>query len=577
MMRKKSFVVSLIGRPNVGKSSLFNRLLRRANKSITYDMPGVTRDRHYALVNLDYLPRAEEVEMILVDTGGFIPDAKEATMQVGEFFSEMVEHAKIAIQESDLVLLITDVRQGPNPHEEAIIKVIRHYNKTFWVVPNKYDTESLEGLVSDFYSFGIDQEQLFPVSAAHALGVERLGEALHKLALKGGQANLQRGVVPREKVVARLAIIGTPNAGKSTILNRLLGDERALVSPTAGTTMDPIEGYFDLYFGKEALQLDEDIKGGINDRQLFSHYKEFRDVVQEYDDSSATIEDLSLDVNDEELDDENDGVISVEDQERLLFGQDENIETPEEEIKIDVAATAENEPKIEGSLWRTVHVIDTAGIRKARSIESFIEQQSVYRALRCISESDIVLLMVDATKGLGHQERRLIDISLEKGKYIMIGLNKFDLLRQKLDTPQKRRAWLEDLRSDLPWIKFVDMIPISAKYGDGMGRLKETLKQTILLRYQRVGTSALNRKLEEMLTSHPLVLPGTRKMLKLKYASMVKTGPATFLLFTNGSKGIPIIYRRYLVNGLRKSFGLNNGPVHLIFRSSVDLDKAVEQ
>jgi GTP-binding protein len=228
----------------------------------------------------------------------------------------------------------------------------------------------------------------------------------------------------------------------------------------------------------------------------------------------------------------------------------------------------------EGSYWRSIHLVDTAGIRKQKSIKGFVESQSVYRSLRCISESDVVLYMVDATKGVGHQDRRLLDIALEKGKSVIICMNKMDLMKEKLKSSEDRKNWLQDLRDHLPWLAFCDIVPISAKHGKAIKRLKKVIKKSIITRHKVIPTGELNRAVFELVERNPVIVKKSGgKRLKVKYTSHIKSDPPTFLFFTNRSKGVPENYQRYLKNGLRQYFELDNAPVHLMFRTGKDLSK----
>lgn len=599
-MMKRSMVISLIGRPNVGKSSLFNRLMKKQHKAITHDMPGVTRDRHYGIAEFDDLMNEQKMETILVDTGGFYPQKieeaheKEDIENANKFFNIMTKHAELAIEESDLVLFVVDVREGALPFDESIARYIRSQKKKFWLVMNKFDTEKQLGDEIDFYSLGV--ENMFSVSAAHGYGVEDLREAIHREALdfnnsgEATTADLQKGVTPREEVVARLAIIGAPNAGKSTLLNLLVGSERALVSDIAGTTVDPIEGYFDLYFGKDAKNLKEDVNLLKQDGLLFKQYEDFRKNnsdfyqsmldsynLEELHDKDHDYEHLEVDMELEELiegesledmqlvDDE-DGEEPVDNIERLygqVFSEDESSgDDSYEDDKIEE----------EGSYWRSIHLIDTAGIRRQKSVKGFIESQSVYRSLRCITESDIVIYMIDASKGIGHQDRRLLDIALEKGKSVIVCLNKIDLLKETLTDEKAKRDWLQNLRDDVPWLYYCDLLPISAKYNRRIKQLRNAIKKTVLVRRSTIPTGILNRYIYDLVEKNPIVTKGAGgKRFKVKYASMVKTSPPTFLFFTNKSKGITDSYRRYLKNGLRREFDFDNTPIHLIFRTGNDL------
>ncbi len=630
----RSMVVSLIGRPNVGKSSIFNRLMRKAHKSITHDKPGVTRDRHYGIASFNEMGASKEAEAILVDTGGFYPTKIEENVPkkydqvMNKFFNIMTEQAKIAIKESDLILFVVDSREGVLPYDSMIADYIRTQKKNFWVIVNKYDTDKQEGEELEFYSLGIGEEEMFKVSAEHGLGLMDLRLALQKEIIQFEQtqndaSQLQKGVTPREKVVARLALIGAPNAGKSTLLNLLVGSQRALVSDIPGTTVDPIEGFFDLFFGKEAALLENDVAFAKSDTLLFQQYEEFRannpDVYaslsysynleeegtkgtpmydeEDYEGEETPLFDdtLDVDLNDmeiesalsdddlspEELKKHEDGLFeTIFAADDVDFGDEDydaeddsglNEEYSPEYLAAEAKYLAEE--KLEGSQWRSMHIVDTAGIRRQKAVEGFIEQQSVYRSLRSITESDIILFMIDASIGISHQDRRLLDIALEKGKSVIVCLNKVDLIKEKLVDEKTKKEWISDLRATVPWLNHCDLIPISAKYNKHIGRLREVIKKTVLIRNNNISTGKLNRYLYQLLESNPVAIKKAGKRLKVKYASMLKSNPPTFLLFTNLSKDIPDNYKNYLKNGLRKEFRLDNTPIHLIFRTGEDLGK----
>ena len=629
----RTMVVSLIGRPNVGKSSIFNRLMRKAHKAITHDKPGVTRDRHYGIATFEELAHTRSVETILVDTGGFYPTKIEENVPkkydqvMNKFFNIMTEQARIAIKESDLILFVVDSREGVLPFDQTIADYIRTQKKEFWVLVNKYDTDKQEGEELEFYQLGIGEEELFKISAEHGLGLLDLKQALHKKVIafeekeKDEMSQLQKGVTPREKVASRLALIGAPNAGKSTMLNLLLGSERALVSDIAGTTVDPIEGFFEIFFGKEASLLEEDVTFAKTDNLLFQQYEEFRannpDVYDSlsksynleeegtkgapiydeehylseetplYDDTLE--EDLDGEFDDSEIDFDSalsddeirkteevmfDSVFAVEDDTDFDLEDSEDVMTDgySEELKAAEAQLAK-EASEEGSQWRSMHIVDTAGIRRQKSVEGFIEQQSVYRSLRCITESDIIIFMIDATVGISHQDRRLLDIALDKGKSCIVCLNKVDLLKDKLVDEAAKKEWISDLRLTVPWLAHCDLIPVSAKYNKHIWKLKEAIKKTVLIRNRNISTGKLNRYVYQLVESNPALIKKAGKRLKVKYASMLKSSPPTFLFFTNLSKDIPDNYKNFLKNGLRKEFTLDNTPIHIIFRTGEDLQK----
>ena len=585
--QKRSMVVSLIGRPNVGKSSLFNRLMRRQHKAITHDVPGVTRDRHYGIVTIDELAEEQAQDLILVDTGGFYPEKideraeTKAKQNANMFFNIMTEHAKQAISESDLVLFVVDVREGVLPFDKTIAKYIRQAKKEFWVIINKYDSDAQEGHEIEFYNLGIDSEQMYLTSSAHGLGMDSLREDIQKASLRFNESDkqadgLQKGVTPREDVVSRLALIGAPNAGKSTLLNLLLGAERALVSNVPGTTVDPIEGFFDLFFGEDAKLLIENTDRVKHNSVLVKQYEDFRknnpdiykSILASYqedtrDDTEELVEfDAELETTEE--------LNSSEETFQTVF--DENNFESEKETP-DVKPLEE-----QGSHWRSIHIVDTAGIRKQHSIRGTIESESVYRSLRCITESDIVLYMIDATKGISHQDRRLMDITIEKGKSLIVCLNKIDLMKEELSNNKEKEKWIQDLRDSIPWLTYCDLVPISAKKNTHIGNLKRCIKDTVNIRRRSIPGGILNRTIFDLVEKHPVVVQKAGgQRLKVKYTTMIKSDPPTFLMFTNKSKGIPDHFQRYLKNSIRREFEIRNTPVHLIFRTGTDLNKRLKK
>jgi len=616
-MSTRSMVVSIIGRPNVGKSTIFNRLMKKQHLAMTHDQPGVTRDRHYGIMQLEEHLDGEEkrAEIILVDTGGFYPDKIEIDTHkkknnVDPFFNIMADHAKLAIDESDLVLFVVDVREGFLPFDKGICDYIKSTRKPFWLVMNKFDTEKQEGDQYDFYTLGLDEDDMMRVSAEHNRGFYDLRERLLRNAMKFNETeaakeikeNLQAGVKPRHDVVSNVAIIGAPNAGKSTLLNCLVGAQRALVSDIAGTTVDPIEGYIDLYFGP-----DIDLLSPIADKYRKDATEIFEEL-KKYQDSGDV--DLNISVDEDDLSEEEKKVYveygqtaesTFKDDEEEEGGDigagsdfafDESNTGPDlysdKEILNSIEKNFDNNTADETNVdlefaqyvnrWRSIKIVDTAGIRKSKLVEGFIETQSVYRSLRAISESEIVLFMVDSTLGITHQDRRLLDIALEKGKSVIVCLNKIDLLKETFADNKKKKEWLENLRDDVPWLGFCQLVTISAQKNRNINYLREALKRTIVIRNRKIPTGALNRCLLSLTDANPVIVKkaaGTR--FKVKYASMLKTSPPTFLLFSNKSQGIPENYRKYLVNGLRKEFDLTNTPVHLIFRTSTDIERRMRK
>lgn len=611
-MNQRSMVVSIIGRPNVGKSTIFNRLMRKQHLAMTHDMPGVTRDRHYGICTLEEHHEGHDLkeEMILVDTGGFYPEKIETDPRkknnVDPFFNIMADHAKLAIDESDLVLFVVDVREGLLPFDKGICDYIRSTKKPFWVLMNKFDTEKQEGDQYDFYELGLDEDQMFRLSAEHNRGLYDLRTNLLVTAKKyrenGGltgeiDALLQKGVKPVNEVVASVAIVGAPNAGKSTLLNRLVGAQRALVSEIAGTTVDPIEGYIDMYFGpdidiltaqenqfvkKDTVALYEEMKSfhentdetflmdeedlTEEEKRIYVEYGQTQEMVVDEDFGEEFSEASEFNYDESNLGDD------LYSESNILSAIEKNWRETDDDEVADIKHVSEV------NRWRSIKLVDTAGIRKSKVVEGFIETQSVYRSLKAISESDVVIFMIDSTLGITHQDRRLIDIALEKGKSLIVCLNKIDLLQEIFADKKKKDEWMKDLRYQVPWLSFCQLVTISAFKNRNINYLREAVKRTIVIRNRKVPTGALNRCLFQLVDKNPVVLKKSNgNRFKVKYASMLKSSPPTFLLFSNKSLGIPENYRKYLINGLRKEFDLTNTPVHLIFRTSTDIERRMKK
>lgn len=589
-MKRRSCVVSVIGRPNVGKSTIFNRLMRKSFKAMAYDQPGVTRDRHYGIATIENTTLDDKEDIIVVDTGGFYPEKVDEPKKLGKkktaepFFNLMADHAKLAIDESDLVLMVVDVREGLIPFDKTICDYIRTTKKPMWLLVNKFDSDAQWGDEADFYQLGLNEEQFFIVSAEHNRGLTDLRERLFDFARgfeTDDELDVQKGVKPNHDVVANVAIIGAPNAGKSTLLNQFVGAGRALVSDVAGTTVDPIEGYFDLYFGDDVKKLEamEDQFRKTNSELLmelekFSENFEEEELLaygqmpDEYKFDEEDFDDLEIETTSDK-DPEEDDLFTVDDLEKSV-----DLSMSEDATVVEEEAVEEKE----FNPFRSIKLVDTAGIRKQKSVEGFIEEQSVYRSLKAITEADVIIYMIDATKGITHQDRRLCDIALEKGKSIIIALNKADLIQDILKDKRRKKDWLLDLRATIPWLSFCEMITISAKTGAHLQQLRTSLRKTILVRQTKITTGKLNKILSFMMDKYPIVLHkanGTR--LKVKYASMLKSGPPTILMFTNKAKGIPTNYRKYLTNGLRREFNIVNTPVHLIFRTTTDVQRRLRR
>ena len=436
--------VALVGRPNVGKSTLFNRLTR-TREAIVHDEPGVTRDRHYGRVEL------EEGSFTLIDTGGFEPTAEEGLPQL------MRAQVETAVAEADVVIFILDGRQGVTPMDMEIAGLLRKRSKKVVAAINKLDDPRMYDQVTDFYSLGLDN--LIPVSSEHGLGVSPLLEAVTELLPPGGiEAEPPEGVI-------RLAVVGRPNVGKSSLINKVLGQERMVVSDVPGTTRDAVD-------------------------------------------------------------------------------------TP---------------VKVNG---RDYLLMDTAGIRKPGRIKKGVERWSVVRAMKTMDRADVALVLIDAVEGLTDQEARVCGLALERGRAVILAVNKWDLME---DPDRSFKEFKDLIAYKLKFLSYVPWLVISAKNGRNMQKIFKAAEEIYAQYTYRASTSEVNRVLEESVRHHQAPIIG-RGRLKLFYATQVSTRPPTFVVFTNAPDKVHFSYSRYLQNRFREAFGLDRIPVKIHFRKRTRRD-----
>ncbi|MCB9598601.1 MAG: ribosome biogenesis GTPase Der [Sandaracinaceae bacterium] len=433
-------VVAIVGRPNVGKSTLFNRLTGQ-HLAIVEDVPGVTRDRHYADAIL--LGR----DCVIIDTGGFDPASDDPMME------GIAAHVRLALGEADVIVCVLDALSGPMPADREAVALLRQTKKPVIYVGNKSDSPKRESAALELYELGIDS--LLPVSAQHGIGV---GDLEEQIAAALPEA-VEDADIPDHVGVPRLAIVGRPNAGKSSFMNRLLGENRQLVDDRPGTTIDSI-----------------------------------------------------------------DALIEVEGERFVL--------------------------------------IDTAGIRRKRAVkkELGVEGLSVMKAIRAIERSDAVILMVDAHDGVAEQDARLAGLAMDRGRAIVIALNKGDLL-----TMETRRQVITRTKEILAFIPWAPVLVISAKTGRGTKKLLGVVSAALEEHAKRIPTAELNRFFEEVLEHHP---PPTQKgkAIRLFYVTQASSKPPTFVAVTNEPKYVHFSYQRYVINAIRKRFGFEGVPVRVFYR-----------
>lgn len=438
-------VVAIVGRPNVGKSTLFN-VLAGERISIVQDTPGVTRDRIYAEVSwLDY-------NFTLIDTGGIEPDSGDIIL------SQMREQAQIAIDTADVIIFITDVRQGLVDADQKVADMLRRSKKPVILAVNKVDDfKKYMPDVYEFYNLGIGDP--VPVSAASRLGI---GDLLDEVAKHFTQEMLEEAEDDRP----RIAIVGKPNVGKSSLINKLTGENRVIVSDIAGTTRDAI---------------DTDIK---------YNGKEY------------------------------------------VF-------------------------------------IDTAGLRRKNKIKEELERYSIIRAVTAVERADVVIIVIDATEGVTEQDAKIAGIAHERGKGIIIAVNKWDAIEKDDKTIYKHT---EKIRQILSFMPYAEILFISAKTGQRTGRIFETIDVVLENNSMRVATGVLNEIMAEAVAmQQPPTDKGKR--LKLYYITQAAVKPPTFVIFVNDKNLMHFSYTRYLENRIRDTFGFRGTALKFITRERKDDEK----
>lgn len=431
-------VVAIVGRPNVGKSTLFNALAGEMI-SIVKDTPGVTRDRIYA--DVTWLDK----EFTMVDTGGIEPDSRDVIL------SQMREQAQIAIDTADVIIFITDVRQGVQDADSKVADMLRRSGKPVVLVVNKVDNfEKYMPDVYEFYNLGIGDP--VPISAASRLG---LGDMLDIVAQHFPEGSAQE----EEDDRPRIAIVGKPNVGKSSIINRLLGENRVIVSDVAGTTRDAIDTEI-IYNGKPYV------------------------------------------------------------------------------------------------------FIDTAGLRRKSKIKEELERYSIIRTVTAVERADVVLMVIDATEGVTEQDAKIAGIAHERGKGIIIVVNKWDAIEKNDRT---MREYEKQIRHVLSYMPYAEIMYVSAVTGQRLVKLYDMIDMVIENQTLRIATGVLNEIMTEAVAmQQPPSDKGKR--LKLYYITQVAVKPPTFVIFVNDKELMHFSYTRYLENKIREAFGFRGTSLKFFIR-----------
>ena len=438
-------IVAIVGRPNVGKSTLFNALAGEMI-SIVKDTPGVTRDRIYA--EITWLDR----NFTLIDTGGIEPDSKDIIL------SQMREQAQIAIDTADVIIFLTDVRQGLVDSDSKVADMLRRSKKPVVLAVNKVDSfQKFMGDVYEFYNLGIGDP--VPVSAASRLGIgDLLDEVTKHFPEHAGEEE--------ENERPRIAIVGKPNVGKSSIINKLQGNNRVIVSDIAGTTRDAIDTPVK-YNGKEYV------------------------------------------------------------------------------------------------------FIDTAGLRRKNKIKEDLERYSIIRTVTAVERADVVLLVIDATEGVTEQDAKIAGIAHERGKGIIIVVNKWDAIEKNDRTMREYERKVRDVLSYMP---YAEMIFVSAATGQRLNKLYDMIDMVIENQTLRIATGVLNEiMMEAVAMQQPPSDKGKR--LKLYYITQVSVKPPTFVIFVNDKELMHFSYTRYLENKIWEAFGFRGTSLKFFIRERKDKDK----
>lgn len=439
-------IVAVVGRPNVGKSTLFN-VLAGENISIVKDTPGITRDRIYA--DVTWLNR----NFTLIDTGGIEPDSKDIIL------SQMRAQAQIAMETADVIIFLVDVKQGLVDADAKVADMLRRSRKPVVLVVNKVDSfKKYMADVYEFYNLGIGDPH--PISAANRLG---LGDMLEEIVSHFPEDTGE----DEEDDRPRVAIVGKPNVGKSSLINKLLGEDRLIVSDIAGTTRDAVDTEVN-YNGKEYV------------------------------------------------------------------------------------------------------FIDTAGLRRKNKIKEDLEHFMIVRTVSAVERADIVVLVIDATEGVTEQDAKIAGIAHERGKAVIIAVNKWDAIEKNDKTIYR---FSEKIRNTLSYMPYAELLFVSAKTGLRLPKLFETIDMVSENHAMRVSTGVLNEIMSEAVAMQQP--PNDKgKILRLYYITQAAVKPPTFVIFVNDKELMHFSYTRYIENQIRETFGFRGTPLRFIIRERNDKNRS---
>ncbi len=442
-------IAAIVGRPNVGKSTLFNALAGE-NIAIVKDTPGVTRDRIYAEVSWT------GYDFTLIDTGGIEPESNDVLLR------QMREQAEIAIETADVIIFLVDARDGLVDADARVADMLRRSHKPVVLAVNKVDNYvTQQANVFEFYSLGIGDP--IAISSANRQGIgDLLDEVTKYFEMTTG--------IDEEDDTPRVAIVGRPNVGKSSIINKLLGESRLIVSDIAGTTRDAI---------------DTPVKWNGKD---------------------------------------------------YVF-------------------------------------IDTAGLRRKSKIKEEIERYSIIRTVTAVERADVVVVVIDAVEGIAEQDAKIAGIAHERGKGIVIAVNKWDAVPEK-DT-NSTRDYSQKIRQILSYMPYAEILFVSAETGQRLPKLFDAIELVLENQNRRIQTGVLNQIMAEAVAlQQPPSDKGRR--LKLFYITQVSVVPPTFIIFVNDKKLMHFSYTRYIENKIRESFDFRGTALHFIIRERSEKDEGTK-